>query len=172
MSNIFGPLSDDEVRQISLLVESLDHSSLDFLQLELGDMKLTISKGNIPATSASSEPRSPTAAMPTPPAVVAMSAATTHSPSSMTEIDELIQDGTIAIVAPIMGRFYAKPDPGAAPFVTIGDEVNEGTTVALIEVMKVFNAVPAGIRGVVTEICVQDTEIIEYGQVIFRIRPT
>lgn len=71
-----------------------------------------------------------------------------------------------------MGRFYAKPDPGAAPFVTIGDEVNEDTTVALIEVMKVFNAVPAGIRGVVTEICVQDTEIIEYGQVIFRVRPT
>ena len=54
MSNIFGPLSDDEVRQISLLVESLDHSSLDFLQLELGDMKLTISKGNIPTASASS----------------------------------------------------------------------------------------------------------------------
>jgi len=46
--------------------------------------------------------------------------------------------------------------------------VNEDTTVALIEVMKVFNGVRAGIRGVITEICVQDTEIIEYGQVMFR----
>jgi acetyl-CoA carboxylase biotin carboxyl carrier protein len=70
------------------------------------------------------------------------------------------------------GRFYAQPEPGTAPFVALGAMAREDTMVALIEVMKVFNTVPAGVSGVVTEICVQDAEIIEYGQVMFRVRPT
>jgi acetyl-CoA carboxylase biotin carboxyl carrier protein len=71
----------------------------------------------------------------------------------------------------MMGRFYAKPEPGAAPFVTVGSEVNADTTVGLVEVMKVFTAVRAGVSGVIAEICVQDAEFIEYGHVLFRVRP-
>ena len=78
---------------------------------------------------------------------------------------------TAAITAPLVGRFYAQAEPGAAPFVTVGSEVTENTTVALIEVMKTFNAVPAGMRGIVTAICVQDFQFVEYGQVLFRVRP-
>ena len=70
-----------------------------------------------------------------------------------------------------MGRFYAKPEPGAAPFVSVGAEVNPDTTVALIEVMKVFTAIRAGVHGVVTEVCVQNEQYIEYGQILFRVRP-
>ncbi len=71
----------------------------------------------------------------------------------------------------MMGRFYAKPEPGAAPFVSVGAKVSADSTVGLIEVMKVFTAVRAGVHGVVTEICVQDEQLVEYGQVLFRIRP-
>ena len=77
---------------------------------------------------------------------------------------------TVAIVAPLLGRFYMQPEPGAAPFVSIGSQVTETTTVGLIEVMKTFNAVSAGVCGVVTEICVQDAQLIEYEQVLFRVR--
>ncbi len=170
MSNFFGPLSDDDVRQIALLIETLDRSSLDFLQLELGDMKLTIGKGEMPATAAPIAPpatapsSAPAASAPVsdavPPPVPAAEAA---SPAE--------DDAAVAIVAPIMGRFYARPDPGSDPFVSVGSEVSEDTTVALIEVMKVFNAVPAGVRGAIAAICVQDTELVEYGQVMFRVRP-
>jgi len=80
------------------------------------------------------------------------------------------QDGTVAVVTPMMGRFYAKPEPGAAPFVSVGAEVSADTTVGLVEVMKVFTAVRAGVSGVITEICVQDAEFIEYGHILFRIR--
>ena len=86
------------------------------------------------------------------------------------EHDRAVQQGPVAITAPIMGRFYAQPEPGT--FRGVGAMVSKDTTVALIEVMKVFNAVPAGVSGVVTEICLQDAEIIEYGQVMFRVRPT
>jgi len=172
VSGLFYPLSDDDVRQIALLVETLDKSSLDFLELELGDTKLTIGKGEMPvvtAPAASSRATAPPQQSPVAPAAVSVAA-----PQPLQAVDAAApaeNDGTLVIVAPIMGRFYAKPDPASAPFVSIGSEVHEDTTVALIEVMKVFNAVRAGIRGMIVEICVQDTEIIEYGQVMFRVRP-
>jgi acetyl-CoA carboxylase biotin carboxyl carrier protein len=168
VSGLFYPLSDDDVRQIALLVETLDKSSLDFLELELGGTKLTIGKGEMPAATAPAG-SPPPAAPPREPPVAPVAA-----PQPVQAVDAAApteDDGTLVIVAPIMGRFYAKPDPASAPFVSVGSEVNEDTTVALIEVMKVFNAVRAGVRGVITEVCVPDTEIIEYGQVMFRVRP-
>lgn len=173
MSNAFDLLSENEVRQITSLVETLEQSTFDFLQLEVGDMKLTIGKGNAPPpVAAVAAPPVQAAAQPAPqqslpaaaPAVVAAApAAQKASPE---------QEGTVAVVAPIMGRFYAKPEPGAAPFVSLGATVDADASVGLIEVMKVFNAVRAGVSGVVTEICVQDAQFIEYGQVLFRIRPS
>ena len=71
----------------------------------------------------------------------------------------------------MLGRFYAQSEPGADPFVSVGDEVDEDTTVALIEVMKMFTNIPAGLRGTVTEICVQNEDMVEYGQALYRVRP-
>ena len=68
--------------------------------------------------------------------------------------------------------FYARPEPGAPPFVVIGAEVKKDTTVCLIEVMKTFNAMNAGVNGVITEICAEDAQLVEYGQVLFRVRPS
>ena len=183
MSNTFDSLSDDEVRQIALLVETLDRSSFDYLQVDVGNLKVTIGKGNAPQTVTigaalsgaapgvpAGSPQPPAAAAPAgiPAAVAAVVAP--HPPAQAVTKEDPAQEGTVTIVAPLMGRFYAKPEPGAAPFVSVGAEVNADTTVGLIEVMKVFTAVPAGVSGVVTEICVQDTEFIEYGHVLFRVR--
>lgn len=172
MSNAFDLLSENEVRQIGSLVETLEQSTFDYLQLEVGDMKLTIGKGNAAAALSAAAPalvaqHAPQAAVTqaTPPAP----ATAVQPPSQAAASPE--QEGTVAVVAPIMGRFYAKPEPGAAPFVTLGAKVNADATVGLIEVMKVFNAVRAGVSGVVSEVCVQDAQFIEYGQVLFRIRP-
>jgi acetyl-CoA carboxylase biotin carboxyl carrier protein len=77
----------------------------------------------------------------------------------------------VDIKSEIMGMFYAQPEPGAPPFISIGAEVKEDTTVCLIEVMKTFNAIPAGVRGVVTEVCIENAQLVEYGQVLFRVRP-
>jgi acetyl-CoA carboxylase biotin carboxyl carrier protein len=178
VSNAFDSLSDDEVRQISLLVETLDRSSFDFLQLDVGNLKVTIGKGNAPpATAAGAAPgmpaassAAPAAAVPAVPVAVQVAAAPSPSPQ-VVQKEGPAQDGTVAIVTPMMGRFYAKPEPGAAPFVSVGAEVNADTTVGLVEVMKVFTAVRAGVSGVITEICVQDAEFIEYGHVLFRVRP-
>ncbi len=178
MSNTFDSLSDDEVRQIALLVETLDRSSFDFLQLDVGNLKVTIGKGppamtmgaapGMPAASSAVTPQPPVAVSPA--AVPVPTAAAPNPPAQVATGPA--QDGTVPIVTPMMGRFYAKPEPGAAPFVSVGAEVNADTTVGLVEVMKVFTAVRAGVSGVITEICVQDAEFIEYGHILFRVRPT
>ncbi len=184
MSNTFDSLSDDEVRQIALLVETLDRSSFDFLQVDVGNLKVTIGKGNAPpataAGAAADIPAASSIAAPPPPAAVT-AAVTAAVPAAVPGVGAPhpsaqaatvpAQDGTVTIAAPLMGRFYAKPEPGAAPFVSVGAEVNADTTVGLIEVMKVFTAVRAGVSGVITEICVQDAEFIEYGHILFRVRP-
>ena len=175
MNKPLATLSDEEVRQISLLVETLEHSTFDFLQLELGDLKVTIGKGSAPpdrdslahSPQANVAPAKPAVQVPPPaPAAPAPAAAPTSAQKASPR-----DDGTVAVVAPMIGRFYAKPEPGAAPFVSVGTEVTADSTVALVEVVKVFTAVRAGVQGVVTEICVQDEQLVEYGQVLFRIRP-
>ena len=174
MNKPLATLSDEEVRQITQLVETLEHSTFDFLQLELGDLKVTIGKGAPPGhdaapAAAQSAPvrATPTAVSPPAPTAPAVSAPAASKPQAAAPA----QDGTVTVVAPMIGRFYAKPEPGAAPFVSVGTQVNPDSTVALVEVMKVFTAVRAGVHGVVTEICVQDEQLVEYGQVLLRVRP-
>ncbi len=173
MAGIFDVLSDDEVRQISALVEKLEKSRFDFLQLDVGGVKLTIGKGDVaPALAVSEAPKaSAVSAAPVAAPPVAAPAAAPAAPAEKRLAAPRPDDGTLAITAPMMGRFYAKPEPDAAPFVSVGAQVSAETTVGLIEVMKVFTAVASGRTGIVTEICVQDAEFVEYGQVLFRVRP-
>ena len=158
-----SPITDDDVRQIIQLVETLEKSPFDFLQLEVADMRLTLGKGDPPALSGSGTAVPTAVPTPVPPKEAAPAPA---APAARTD------DGTVAVTAPIMGRFYAQSEPSAAPFVTVGSEVSDETTVALLEVMKVFTTVTAGVGGVVTEVCVQNEDVVEYGQVLFRVRPT
>jgi len=188
VSNTFDSLSDDDVRQIALLVETLDRSNFDYLQVDVGNLKVTIGKGNAPpgavaapgaaavpaawpGTAAPVIPGAPAAAAAAAPVPAPGSAPVPAAAQAAVATEQAPEDGTVAIVAPLMGRFYAKPEPGAAPFVSVGTAVNADTTVGLIEVMKVFTAVRAGVSGVVTEICVQDAGFIEYGHILFRVRP-
>ena len=181
MSDVLSSMNDDEVRQIALLVETLDKSTFDYLQIDVGHLKVTIGKGSMPTMSAlSSGASTDIAAIPAQAQTVALPAASiapapaivAAPPAAQVEVKKVAaQDGTVDVVAPMMGRFYAKPEPGSAPFVSVGSTVEKDATVGLIEIMKVFNAVQAGVTGVISEICVQDAQFIEFGQVLFRIRP-
>lgn len=161
-------LSEDEVRQIGRIIEILNQSAFDHLHLEFGDLKLTIGKeaAAVAARQIDSPAPAPTAGANLVASTAAPSAVVPPQPATNREP----QDGSVGITAPLLGRFYSQPEPGAAPFVSIGSQVGEDTTVGLIEVMKTFNAVRAGVSGSVTEICVQDAALVEYGQVLLRVR--
>ena len=80
-------------------------------------------------------------------------------------------DGLHPIVAPMLGVFYRAPAPGATPFVEVGAKVEVTTVVCLIEVMKMMNAVPAGVAGTIVEVCAANAEAVEYGATLFRVEP-
>jgi acetyl-CoA carboxylase biotin carboxyl carrier protein len=167
-------LTEDDVLQILNLI---DKSSFDFLQLELGDLKLTVSKvGNPPSVSVEKSVRSPQTAAsegPNEPGPVSKTIAGGRVGDRLeTEPKDAVDtDGLVAIPAPMLGTFYVAPAPGAPPFVDPGSSVDEDTTVGLIEVMKVFSSVKAGVRGVITGILVENGQFVEYGQRLFLVRP-
>jgi acetyl-CoA carboxylase biotin carboxyl carrier protein len=72
--------------------------------------------------------------------------------------------------SPLVGTFYAAPSPGADPFVRVGDEVEPGQTLGIVEAMKLMNPIVADEAGVVTEVLVGDAESVEYGQVLMYLR--
>ncbi len=97
-------------------------------------------------------------AMPSPPAVSKVSA------------DEFAS-GACIVKSPMVGIFYCAPEPGAAPFVEVGQRATAGMTVCIIEVMKLMNSIQAGSSGVVTHVLVKDGEAVEFGQALVVIDP-
>jgi acetyl-CoA carboxylase biotin carboxyl carrier protein len=174
------PLTEDEVRRIGRIIETLEQSTFDYLQLELGALKLTVAKGNAamalptaaaaPALAAPAPAPAPAAAPPASSVASSAPAGTASAPAAAGA--SAAGSGLVDIVSPMIGRFYSQPEPGAAPFVTPGSKVGPETTVGLVEAMKMFNAVHAGTTGTIAEVCVQDATIVEYGQVLFRVRPS
>lgn len=73
------------------------------------------------------------------------------------------------IKSPLVGRFYVAPAEDAEPFVTVGDNVKQGQTVAIVEAMKLMNDIESDFNGVVAEVLVQNGDTVEYGQPLFRI---
>ena len=81
------------------------------------------------------------------------------------------EDGLHYLTAPMVGVFYASPRPGEPPFVTPGDTVEEDDIVCIIEVMKLFNSIAAGVRGRVIDILAENGAMVEYGQRLIAIEP-
>jgi acetyl-CoA carboxylase biotin carboxyl carrier protein len=170
-----GGLDATAVEQVIRLVESLDRSAFDFLEVQVGELKVTIGKGDPPAPAATAPAPAPAAVTATSPAPVGEVGSTAvelpTAPPQPEAVSSPSASALLEITAPTMGIFYAQPEPGKPPFVTVGAVVEETTTVALVEVMKTFHAVPAGVRGTIAEVCVSDAQLVEFGEVLFRVRP-
>lgn len=95
------------------------------------------------------------------PTQVAPSPMSSHSPAS----------NEIEIKSPMVGTFYRAPSPEAGNYVEVGAEVDSDTVVCIIEAMKVMNEIKAEVRGVITQVLVENAKPVEFGQALFRIRP-
>jgi acetyl-CoA carboxylase biotin carboxyl carrier protein len=73
------------------------------------------------------------------------------------------------IKSPMVGTYYAQPEPGAEPYVRVGSRIGPGQTLCIIEAMKIMNPIDAEVSGVIAEVCVQDSQPVEFGQVLFRV---
>jgi len=165
-------LSEDDVLHILKLI---DESKFDYFQLEVGELKITVSKGEpIPVSAASqsaaaSQSPGMAVAQGPKPAPAAPPPATQSAPPQGDA--QAATEGLVPVTAPLLGTFYVAPEPGAPPFVQLGAAVTEDTTVGLIEVMKVFNSVRASVSGTVVQVVAQNGQFVEYGQTLFLIKP-
>jgi acetyl-CoA carboxylase biotin carboxyl carrier protein len=132
-------LTDDDVREILRII---DESELEELRIETPEFQLHVRRGGE-----------------SPPAVEAP-AAGDHGAAA---------DGIATIESPMLGTFYRANAPGQEPFVDVGSEVDADTVVCLIEVMKMMNAVKAGMTGTVVEVCAGNADMVESGQPLFRV---
>ena len=156
---------------LDTLVDLFERSDWQSLQLEIESVSINLSKvGELTAQSSMSAQSSaaarqrvsPVAIEPTPsPAVKSPSRGSSGSP-----------EGCVAVRAPNLGTFYRSPKPGAEPYVKVGQQVEPTTEVCMLEVMKLFTVVLAGLRGVVREVLVSDGELVEHDQVLILIEPS
>ncbi len=147
-------LTEDDVLEILKLFEQ---SKFDFLQLEQGERKITVSKGGFVSATTAVGPGPLPSAVPEPQIPPAKTAAT--------------EPGLAPILAPMVGKFYAAPSPSDPPFVALGTKVEPGATVGLIEVMKVFASIKTDTAGVIERILVSNGQFVEFGQTLFLLRP-
>jgi len=82
------------------------------------------------------------------------------------------KDNLITVTAPFVGTFYSCATPGAPAFVKVGDKINPGKVLCIIEAMKVMNEIEAEVAGEIVEICVENEVFVEYGQALFKVRPS
>jgi acetyl-CoA carboxylase biotin carboxyl carrier protein len=151
-----------EVKDIRRLLDILANTDVSELTLETGEYKLTVRRGpnaagaGYPAPAAQAAPQVAQAH----PAAPAASEAPAESKAHLSEV-----------TAPIVGTFYAAPSPDVDDYVKVGDRVERGAVLCIIEAMKLMNEIEAETAGTIAEILVRNEEPVEYGQVLFRIDP-
>lgn len=160
-------LSEDDVLHILKLI---DESKFDYFQLEVGELKITVSKGD-PIPIASAAQPAPASVAPSPAPAAAKPAPVASAPAAQAAKPVTVPEGMLPITAPLLGTFYVAPEPGAPPFVKVGQRITEDTTVGLIEVMKVFNSVRSTVKGTIVELVVQNGQFVEFGQTLFIVKP-
>jgi acetyl-CoA carboxylase biotin carboxyl carrier protein len=157
-------LTEDDVLEILKLFEQ---SSFDFLELQHGERKITVSKAGAGAVHTPA-PAAAAAATPVPAPRLTVPRA---SPSAPAKPDAPVAaPGLVPISAPMVGRFYASASPADPPYVQQGNAVAAGTTLGLIEVMKVFTSVKTETAGTIEQILVTSGDYVEFGQTLFMLR--
>jgi len=146
-------------KDIAEIARLLDESRFSSLDLQMGDFRLRIRRdGGGWMGSRASEPAWKEPPKPSP------------EPTPLGQQAGAARAGEVDVPAPLPGNFYAAPRPGDAPFVEVGDTVNEDTTVGIIEVMKLMNPIRAGVAGTVVALLAENGTAVEEGQPLVRVR--
>ena len=160
-----------DLRYVKKLIEILDESTVDSIEISTDKgMKIRLSKSpqqrgvqmaaSVPMPAMLPAP----AGRPTPAegtAAIAEAPAAPPAPKST----------LLEVKSPMVGTFYSAPEPGAKPFAAVGSRVAKGQVLCIIEAMKIMNEIESEFEGTVKEVLVQDTQPVEYGQVLYRIDP-
>jgi acetyl-CoA carboxylase biotin carboxyl carrier protein len=155
-----SPLQDIfDVRKIRRLVELMKEHDLSEIDLQQGELRVQLRRaGAAPAASTVSAPGRMPAAV--------------NLPATPAENVPPADDPRLVLIkSPMVGTFYAAPNPDAPAYVKVGDHVGPETTVCIVEAMKVFNQIPAEVSGKIVAVLVENGQPVEFGQPLFRVDP-
>lgn len=142
------------IEYIEKLAKVINKHELEEITLEDGDKAIVVKKGTPSANLAQAQkPEAPKAA---PAPVLEEKVAAPEAPKK----------NRLPITSPMVGCFYPAPSPTAQPFVKVGDRVSTGQVVCIIEAMKLMNEIESEVSGTIAEICVEEGQSVEYGQVL------
>ncbi len=161
-----------ELKEIQNLIKFVAKSGASEVHLEMGDVKITIKTGSddektivqqVPVQATA--PAAPVAPAP---------AAAPEAPAAAPEAPAPVEDDSryVTIKSPIIGTFYRKPSPDKPAFVEVGDSINEGDVLCVIEAMKLFNEIESEVSGKIVKVLVDDSSPVEFDQPLFLVDPS
>lgn len=150
-----------DLKDIKAIIDLMKKNSISEFELEKQDFKIRLKRSTGGTVSQVEEA-----------AVVAYAPGVVPVSPVLPTLVPPPASGEMEIKSPMIGTFYRAPSPEAANYVELGSEVNPDTVVCIIEAMKVMNEIKAEVKGVVTQMLVENAKPVEFGQAMFKIRPT
>jgi len=150
-----------DVRKIRRLVELMKEHDLTEIDLQQGEVRIQLRRGSSAAATVIGVPQAAPVPMPPPAAPSAPESDVPGAPGD--------SKGIALIKSPMVGTFYAAPDPDSPPFVKVGDHIGPETTVCIVEAMKVFNQIPAEASGRIIAVLAENGAPVEFGQPLFKV---
>ncbi|KIG18319.1 Biotin carboxyl carrier protein of acetyl-CoA carboxylase [Enhygromyxa salina] len=149
-----------DIAYVSELAKLFKRFRLDELEIETGEQRILMRRGDLTTTAQ--------LPMPAPMPVAAVAAPTPAANQAPTPAE--VTDDSAYITSPFVGTFYTSPRPDAPLFVKVGDTVSAGTTVCIVEAMKLFNEIEAEFGCIIEEVLVGNQQPVEFGTKLFRVR--
>ena len=154
-----------EIKDIKAIIDLMKKNSITEFELERQDSKIRLKRGlngGAPVVQYD-EPMAAAGAVPVlPPVAVA---------PPLTAVPPVPATNEIEVKSPMIGTFYRAPSPEAANYIEIGTEINPESVVCIIEAMKVMNEIKSEVKGVITQVLVENAKPVEFGQPLFKVRP-
>ena len=147
-----------DIRKVKKLIEMLESSELEVIEIQEGEESVRLVKKQTETlvSQVTQNPADP----------VTEKTVIGHSQEALLTITAA--EGEV-ITSPMVGTFYAAPSPGAKPFISVGDEIQEGDIVCIVEAMKMMNEIKSDFSGKVTSVLVENSEPVEFGQALFTV---
>ena len=158
-----------DLKDIKAIIDLMKKNSISEFELERQEFKIKLKRGAFGA--APDEMGTPVYHLAPSQGLPALSSGGQQSNAGAPAQAPVAVSNEIEIKSPIIGTFYRSPSPEAGSYIEIGAEVNPDTVVCIIEAMKVMNEIKAEVKGVITQILVENAKPVEFGQPMFKVRP-
>lgn len=163
---------DSDLQKIKKLIEIMKRNELVELEISHGDDKIFLKRGQAQPAVSGNGTDAVMAGRNVSTASVSPNAAQSSTPQAPSPVSEpQLEEDLVEITSPLVGTFYATPSPDSDSYVEVGSYVEAQAVVCIIEAMKVMNEIKTETSGTIVEILVANGQAVEYGQVLFRIRP-